>query len=174
MHIDFVFWLLLQTVGGNIPYWNLLLLWPYHVGLRSKLWIQRRVSTEPHWTLITDGWYDSNMPCTARSNTSVHRLIMFMMAPKIACSISCNAHSVQPQLLRIASLQLLCKSCCLAAQCCGSTCLHISWTAVTSKVHDSWACLNYFATHAKTMHVLAAGPPSQSHIAPHASYAQLL
>jgi len=48
---------LLQTVSGSIPYWNLLLLWPYHVGLRGKLWIQRRTSTEPHWTLITDGWY---------------------------------------------------------------------------------------------------------------------
>lgn len=46
----------LQTREGQIPYWNLLLLYPYHAGLRTKLWIQRRVSTEPHWTLITDGW----------------------------------------------------------------------------------------------------------------------
>jgi len=42
----------------------LLLFWPYHVGLRSKLWIQRRISTEPHWTLITDGWYDVTKPYT--------------------------------------------------------------------------------------------------------------
>ena len=46
----------LQTTRGQISAWNFVLLWPYHVGLRSKLWIQRRASTEPHWTLITDGW----------------------------------------------------------------------------------------------------------------------
>lgn len=56
----------LQTREGQIPHWNLLLLYPYHAGLRTKLWIQRRVSTEPHWTLITDGW----SVCVARHQAS--------------------------------------------------------------------------------------------------------
>ncbi|DBB06424.1 hypothetical protein WJX77_007711 [Trebouxia sp. C0004] len=58
--------LLGKTASGSIPYWNLVILWPYHVGLRSKLWIQRRISTEPHWTLITDGWYIGGWPSSSK------------------------------------------------------------------------------------------------------------
>ncbi|KAL3153932.1 hypothetical protein ABBQ32_013494 [Trebouxia sp. C0010 RCD-2024] len=58
--------LLGKTEAGQIPYWNLLLLWPYHTGLRTKLWVQRRTSTEPHWTLITDGWYIGGWPSSSK------------------------------------------------------------------------------------------------------------
>lgn len=55
----------------------MLLLYPYHASLRMKLWIQRRVSTEPHWTLITDGWS-----------------VVFAQAsmPSISCAVQIQQH----------------------------------------------------------------------------------
>lgn len=34
---------------------SLLLWWPYHLGLRTKLYVQRRVSTEPLYDKIQPG-----------------------------------------------------------------------------------------------------------------------
>lgn len=46
-------WLLQKRPDGSISPFSLLLFWPYHLGLRGKLWIQRRKSTEPLYDKIT-------------------------------------------------------------------------------------------------------------------------
>lgn len=42
---------------GHIAFWGLALWWPYHVSLRLKLSLQRRISTEPAWNAIAPGWW---------------------------------------------------------------------------------------------------------------------
>jgi hypothetical protein len=39
---------------GHISLASRLLFWPYHAGLRGKLWIQRRKSTEPLFDQVTE------------------------------------------------------------------------------------------------------------------------
>ena len=46
----------LQTARGQISPWSLALWWPYHLGLRTKLIIQRHTRTEPTWSSIAPGW----------------------------------------------------------------------------------------------------------------------
>ena len=41
---------------GSISKGGMLLFWPYHLGLRTKLWVQRRMEVEPTFNFITDGW----------------------------------------------------------------------------------------------------------------------
>ena len=46
----------LQAQNGKIYAVGLMAMWPYHLGLRGKLWLQRRTSSEPHWTEVMEGW----------------------------------------------------------------------------------------------------------------------
>ena len=46
-------WLLQKSPQGNISLLSHVLFWPYHLGIRAKLWVQRRVSTEPLYNKIT-------------------------------------------------------------------------------------------------------------------------
>eukprot|EP00891_Asterochloris_glomerata_P004794 jgi/Astpho2/4794/e_gw1.00067.240.1_t len=39
-------------------------MWPYHLGLRGKLWLQRRTSSEPHWTEVMEGWTIGGWPAS--------------------------------------------------------------------------------------------------------------
>ncbi len=41
---------------GRIEWWSWLLWLPYHVGLRVKLGVGHRISTEPLWSKILPGW----------------------------------------------------------------------------------------------------------------------
>lgn len=52
-----------QQPSGKISWWGWALFWPYHVALRTKLWIQRQTRVEPVWNHITDGWYDNIEHC---------------------------------------------------------------------------------------------------------------
>ena len=46
-----------QRTTGSISPIGILLFWPYHVSLRSKLWVQRHfLDREPVFNAITDGW----------------------------------------------------------------------------------------------------------------------
>ena len=46
----------MQRPDGTISVPGLLLFWPYHWGLRTKLFIQRRITSEPAWNRITPDW----------------------------------------------------------------------------------------------------------------------
>ncbi|GAB4820623.1 hypothetical protein N2152v2_007669 [Parachlorella kessleri] len=50
-------WLLGKTQRGYIPLWSRILWWPYHLGLRTKLRTQRKVSTEDGWNQITPCYF---------------------------------------------------------------------------------------------------------------------
>lgn len=54
-----------KKADGTIASWAKVAFWPYHVGLRSKLWVQRRYTTEDHFNLISDGWYLGGWPSRA-------------------------------------------------------------------------------------------------------------
>lgn len=45
-----------QRPNGVISWWGLGLWWPYHVALRTKLAVHRRISTEPAWNKVAHGW----------------------------------------------------------------------------------------------------------------------
>lgn len=46
-------WLLQKRADGTIGPFSKLVFWPYHLGLRGKLWIQRRKSSEPLFDKVT-------------------------------------------------------------------------------------------------------------------------
>ena len=46
----------MQRENGDISALGIVAFWPYHLGLRTKLSIQRRISTEPAWNQILPGW----------------------------------------------------------------------------------------------------------------------
>jgi hypothetical protein len=46
-------WLLQKDQQGSISLLSHVLYWPYHLALRTKLWVQRRVSVEPLYNKIT-------------------------------------------------------------------------------------------------------------------------
>jgi hypothetical protein len=48
----------LQTSRGTIAWWGYLLFWPYHFGLRTKLWVQSLMTDEDPYNEILPGWYD--------------------------------------------------------------------------------------------------------------------
>eukprot|EP00232_Nephroselmis_pyriformis_P019150 CAMPEP_0182901676 /NCGR_PEP_ID=MMETSP0034_2-20130328/29850_1 /TAXON_ID=156128 /ORGANISM="Nephroselmis pyriformis, Strain CCMP717" /LENGTH=173 /DNA_ID=CAMNT_0025036153 /DNA_START=88 /DNA_END=605 /DNA_ORIENTATION=- len=54
--------LLGKTEAGSLPWWSHAVLWPYHVGLRLKLAVQRSVSEEPLMDEVLPGWYLSGWP----------------------------------------------------------------------------------------------------------------
>eukprot|EP00878_Enallax_costatus_P027984 GHUV01030177.1.p1 GENE.GHUV01030177.1~~GHUV01030177.1.p1 ORF type:complete len:107 (+),score=15.69 GHUV01030177.1:210-530(+) len=45
-------WLLQKRADGTISPVSQLMFWPYHLGLRGKLWIQRRKSSEPLYNKV--------------------------------------------------------------------------------------------------------------------------
>mmetsp|Transcript_21590 Transcript_21590/g.59998 ORF Transcript_21590/g.59998 Transcript_21590/m.59998 type:complete len:260 (+) Transcript_21590:34-813(+) len=58
-------WLLGKNHDGTFAWWSYPLFWPYHVGLRSKLWLQHRLSHEPVFNAVGDkGWYIGGWPRT--------------------------------------------------------------------------------------------------------------
>eukprot|EP00882_Tetradesmus_deserticola_P019709 GHRQ01021239.1.p1 GENE.GHRQ01021239.1~~GHRQ01021239.1.p1 ORF type:complete len:277 (+),score=60.15 GHRQ01021239.1:556-1386(+) len=55
-------WLLQKRSDGHISPVSRLLFWPYHAGLRGKLWVQRRKSTEPLFDQVTEQLYIGGWP----------------------------------------------------------------------------------------------------------------
>lgn len=55
-------WLLQKRTDGHISLASKLLFWPYHAGLRGKLWVQRRKSTEPLYDQVTEQLYIGGWP----------------------------------------------------------------------------------------------------------------
>ena len=49
-------WLALQRPTGEISALGIVTWWPYHLGLRTKLSVQRRITAEPAWNQILPGW----------------------------------------------------------------------------------------------------------------------
>ena len=47
--------LLGKQPNGRIAWWGYLM-WPYHVALQTKLWIQRHSRKEPVYNRIDEGW----------------------------------------------------------------------------------------------------------------------
>lgn len=69
-------WILGKRKDGTIAPAAALLFWPYHVGLRTKLFIQRRVSTEPAYNKITPIYYLGGWPSEEALTPSVHPAIL--------------------------------------------------------------------------------------------------
>jgi hypothetical protein len=57
--------LLPARLAGHCSLPSLVVWWPYHLGLRLKLYIQRRVSTEPLYDKILPGLYLGGWPESA-------------------------------------------------------------------------------------------------------------
>ncbi|KAK9805939.1 hypothetical protein WJX73_006912 [Symbiochloris irregularis] len=54
-----------KRTDGTIALWAKVAFWPYHLGLRGKLWVQRRTTTEAHFNEIANGWYLGGWPSRA-------------------------------------------------------------------------------------------------------------
>ena len=83
----------LQTAKGDISLWSLALWWPYHLGLRTKLKIQRYTRTEPTWSSIAPGWCAVNA-CRRLLVVPVLVLLHVLDATKHS---SCTAGFVSPK-----------------------------------------------------------------------------
>lgn len=55
-------WILGKTPDGKINPLGATLLWPYHIGLRAKLALQRRFSSEPAFNKIVNNYYIGGWP----------------------------------------------------------------------------------------------------------------
>ena len=55
-------WLLGKRPDGALAPLAAAAFWPYHVGLRGKLAVQRRVSTEPAWNAVTPDYFLGGWP----------------------------------------------------------------------------------------------------------------
>jgi hypothetical protein len=69
-------WLLGKRKDGKISPVSMAVFWPYHVGLRAKLAIQRRVSSEPAWDQITDTYYLGAWPSEEALVPAVHPAVL--------------------------------------------------------------------------------------------------
>ncbi|KAI7840365.1 hypothetical protein COHA_005909 [Chlorella ohadii] len=68
--------LLGKSADGTISPLSFSLLWPYHAGLRAKLALQRRVSTEPAFSQITDDYYIGAWPSEQKLVPTVHPAVL--------------------------------------------------------------------------------------------------
>ncbi len=66
----------MQTSRGTIHPLSLALFWPYHAGLRAKLAIQRRVSTEASWNQITPHYFIGAWPSEEALVPTVHPAVL--------------------------------------------------------------------------------------------------
>lgn len=68
--------LCLQTPQGSIHPLGLAVFWPYHAGLRAKLALQRRFSSEPSWTQITPHYFIGAWPSEEALVPTVHPAVL--------------------------------------------------------------------------------------------------
>lgn len=66
----------MQRADGTISTLNFTLLWPYHAGLRAKLALQRRVSSEPSFSQVTDDYYIGAWPSEQKLVPTVHPAVL--------------------------------------------------------------------------------------------------
>jgi hypothetical protein len=76
----------MQRADGRIAPWGLALWWPYHLALRSKLALQRRLTTEPAWNKIADGWCAWSQSCGETADTLAVCIFHDLHVP-LACMI---------------------------------------------------------------------------------------
>jgi hypothetical protein len=69
-------WLLGKRKDGSINPISQTLFYPYHIGLRTKLAIQRRVSSEPAWDQITSSYYLGAWPSEEALVPAVHPAVL--------------------------------------------------------------------------------------------------
>ena len=66
----------LQRADGTINPLHFTLLWPYHVGLRAKLALQRRLSSEPSFDRVGEHYYIGAWPSEQRLVPTVHPAVL--------------------------------------------------------------------------------------------------
>ena len=94
----------LQTAKGDISLWSLALWWPYHLGLRTKLKIQRHTRTEPTWSSIAPGWCAVNArllevmagsyagcPCSSATKCGGGRVAGSATSQQAPCCATCGS-----------------------------------------------------------------------------------
>ena len=69
-------WLLGKRKDGTLSPASLIFFYPYHVGLRTKLAIQRRYSTEPAYDRITPTYYLGAWPSEEALVPAVHPAVL--------------------------------------------------------------------------------------------------
>jgi len=69
-------WIMGKRKNGTISPLAFTALWPYHVGLRAKLAIQRKVSTEPSWDAMGDNYYLGAWPSEEALVPTVHPAVL--------------------------------------------------------------------------------------------------
>lgn len=69
-------WVMGKNAQGEISTLAFALLYPYHIGLRAKLALQRRVSSEPSWSRVTEEYFIGAWPSEAALVPVVHAAVL--------------------------------------------------------------------------------------------------
>lgn len=69
-------WVMGKDGQGAVHPLAFALLYPYHFGLRAKLALQRRVSSEPSWSRITEEYFIGAWPSEAALVPAVHVAVL--------------------------------------------------------------------------------------------------
>ncbi|PSC71447.1 dual specificity phosphatase domain [Micractinium conductrix] len=69
-------WIMGKRADGTINPVHFTLLWPYHVGLRAKLALQRRLSSEPSFSQVTDEYFIGAWPSEMALVPTVHPAVL--------------------------------------------------------------------------------------------------
>lgn len=69
-------WILGKNGRGQINPLGIAFLWPYHVGLRAKLAIQRRLSSEPAFNKITKEYWIGAWPSEEKLVPALHAAVL--------------------------------------------------------------------------------------------------
>lgn len=80
-------WILGKRKDGTISSVSKTLFWPYHAGLRAKLAMQRRVSSEPAWNQITPTYFLGAWPSEEALVPTVHPAVL-----DVTCELPLQVH----------------------------------------------------------------------------------
>lgn len=80
--------LLGKRSDGTIDPVRLVLFWPYHVGLRAKLAIQRKLGTEPTWNAVATDLFIGGWPDGVSSSPPVNGLAVL----DVTCELPLQLH----------------------------------------------------------------------------------
>ena len=69
-------WIMGKRRDGTISPVGVLLAWPYHAGLRAKLALQRKMSSEDSWNKVGDNYYLGSWPSEEALVPAVHPAVL--------------------------------------------------------------------------------------------------
>jgi hypothetical protein len=88
-------WVLGKGKDGSISTFGFMLFWPYHIGLRLKLALQRRISSEPTWNQVTKLVYIGAWPSDETLLPSMRHAVLDVTC-ELPCQVRPRAYKMIP------------------------------------------------------------------------------